>query len=288
MTSTIMVGVDGVTTHRGALAWASARAAREGARLELVYVIEQAWGDSDRDAPTQELVSAAEALLTAERGSAERVGAEVTTRLLSGNVAAELASVSAEADLLVVGGRSVVERGRSFAGSLAVRVAAAAPTSVAVVPHDWHEAGAGVVVGVDGELSSESALAFAADEAVAHGEPLHLVCAGYAANPLLAGFVPEMSLGDTRRTIVDGAERQARERHPRLEVSAEVLEAAPARGLVDAARGSRMLVLGTHNRRGVKRLMLGSVSHDVLLNLPAPVVVVRGHDDEEKDGGVPR
>ncbi len=39
-----------------------------------------------------------------------------------------------------------------------------------------------------------------------------------------------------------------------------------------------MLVVGTHDRRGVDRLMLGSVSHDLLLNVRIPTVVVRSRE----------
>jgi len=58
-------------------------------------------------------------------------------------------------------------------------------------------------------------------------------------------------------------------------VRTRVIEAAPSRGLVEAAAGSALLVVGTHNRHAGGRFLLGSVSHDVLLNLRLPVVVVR-------------
>lgn len=286
MTNTIMVGVDGRPTHRGALDWAATRAARDGSRLELVYVIERSWGD-DSEEPGQLLALAAESLLTAEREEAERVVAasaerstvDIATRYVYGKAGSELASASRDADLLVVGSRSRIEGERSFSGSLAVRVAATALCPVAVIPHDRDRGGSGVVAGVDGEPSSELAVAFAADEADALAETLTIVCAGYTANPLLAGLVPEISLGDRRQRIVEDAARLARELHPDLDVRTIVAETAPARGLVDAAEGSSLLVVGTHNRRGVKRLMLGSVSHDVLLNVRSPVVIARSRRD---------
>ncbi len=284
MTHTITVGVDGEAAHRGAVDWSAARVAESGAQLVLVTVIERPWGDGEH--PARQLVSAAEALLAAERVNAERTTDTVTTRIAHGGVAQELVRASGDAELLVVGSRTGVERGRAFAGSLGVRVAAAAPCPVAVIPHDWRPAGSGVVVGVDGELPSEVAVAFAADEAARLRERLHIVCVGYTANPLLAGFVPERSLGDHRQRIVDAAARRARDQHSDVDVTTEVIEAAPARGLVDAARGARMLVLGTHGRHGVRRLMLGSVSHDVLLNLQTPIVIAKrrpeGRESEER------
>ncbi|QNE36983.1 universal stress protein [Leifsonia shinshuensis] len=302
MTNTIMVGVDGKAEHRAALEWAARRAARDGARLEIVFVLERSWGDG-ADAPGDLLVLAAKSLLATEREAALRAAEaasarvpaltgpepspglhpllEVGTRYLYGHVGAELASASRDADLLVVGARSRSERDRGFAGSLHLRVAATAGCSVAVVPHGWTGTGVGVVAGVDGKAPAEAAVAFAADEAAALGEPLRLVCVGYTANPLLAGLVPEVSLDDRRQRIVAAAAESARGLRPDIDVRADVIEAAPARGLVEAAEGRRMLIVGTRDRHGAKRIMLGSVGHDVLLNVHVPVVIARAHGEAE-------
>jgi len=298
MTDTIMVAVDGEPDHRAALDWAAERAARDGSRLELVHVIERSWGDSGTR-PTRLLELASKTLLDAEQGIAVRhartvldrgaqAGAsggvqtvapdiEVTTRTLYGHVGHELVAASADADLLVLGTPSDAERRHTFASSIAARVAAVAGCSVVAVPHGWADGGEGIVVGVDGEGGAESAVEFAADEAAALGEPLTIVCAGYIANPLLAGLVPEVSLGDRRERIAEDAAERMRAEHPGLTVFAETVETSPARGIVAEAEGSRLLVIGTHDRRGVQRVMLGSVGHDVLLNALTPVAVVREH-----------
>lgn len=297
MSYTIMVAVDGEPDHRAALDWAAARAARDGARLELVHVIERSWSDSGEQ-PGRLLELAARSLLATEeriavrharsvldRRSAPNAGTgnlrtvapdiEVGTRLLFGHVGHELAAVSADADLMVLGTPSEADRRRAYASSIAVRVAAVAGCTVAAIPHGWHGSGRGVVVGVDGELPAEPAVAFAAQEASLLGESLTIVCAGYIANPLLAGLVPEISLGDRRERIVEGAAERVRAEHAGLTVFTEVVETSPSRGLVAEAAGARMLVIGTHDRHGAQRMMLGSVGHDVLLNVRTPVVVVR-------------
>lgn len=296
MTDTIMVAVDGEPDHRAALDWAAERAARDGSRLELVHVIERSWSDSGSH-PTRLLELASKTLLEAEQGIAvhhartvldrrTQAGAsgnvqtvapdvEVTTRTLYGHVGHELVAASADADLLVLGTPSDAERRHTFASSIAARVAAVADCSVVAVPHGWADGGEGVVVGVDGERGGEPAVEFAADEAAALGEPLTIVCAGYIANPLLAGLVPEVSLGDRRERIAEDAAERMRAEHPGLTVFAETIETSPARGIVAEAEGSRLLVIGTHDRRGLQRVMLGSVGHDVLLNALTPVAVVR-------------
>lgn len=278
MSSTITVGVDGRAEHRAALDWAIARAERDGSRLDLVSVIQRGWGDPPGE-PDPAFAGIAGRLLEAEVAIAARRVAEVTHHLRTGHVGTELVAASRAADLLVVGAHPASDRSH-FAGSLAVRVAAAADVPVAVVPHGWGGRAGGVTVGVDGEPPSELAVDVAADEADALGAPLIVVCSGFTANPLLTGLVPEIGLGDRRERIVQEAQRRARERHPSLDIRTRVIEAAPARGLVEAAAGSALLVVGTHNRRTGARLLLGSVSHDVLLNLALPVLIVRDRGAE--------
>lgn len=308
MAYTIMVAVDGEPDHRAALDWAAARAVRDGARLELVHVIERGWGDDAKE-PSRPLVLAATSLLDAEKQIAqhhahevlerrpvvagatavapgrERDDIAVSTRFRYGHIGPELAALSRDADLLVIGTPPEADRGRAFAGSLAVRVATVADCPVAAIPHGFVDAGRGVVVGVDGERETEPAVEFAAAEAEALGEPLTVACAGYLANPLLAGLVPEMSVGDLRDRIAGDAAKLARERHAGVTVLTDVLDAAPARGLVAEADGARMLVVGTHDRHGLQRLMLGSVGHDLLLDVRTPVVVVRNPRDRAEDAG---
>ena len=293
MVSTIMVGVDGEQDHRAALEWAARRATRDGARLELVYVLEGAWNDG-LDEGDSLLVTAADSALSTEAQYATRVADEaagaspapVSARYSYGHVGTELAAASRDADLLVLGTPSAAttsSRRDHFVGSLAVRVAATAHCTVAVVPHGWQDSGVGVVVGTGARVASRIGLAFAADEAQALDEPLTIVCSGYTANPLLAGLVPEDSLDDRRSGIVEDAARFARERHPGLVVRSSIVEGPRSRALAAAAGGARMLVVGTHERHGVNRLMLGSVTHDLLLNVRIPTVVARDRDARDAE-----
>jgi nucleotide-binding universal stress UspA family protein len=51
----------------------------------------------------------------------------------------------------------------------------------------------------------------------------------------------------------------------------------PAQGIVDAAKtnGADLIVMGSHGRSGVARLMLGSVASKVLVLSPLPVMIVK-------------
>jgi nucleotide-binding universal stress UspA family protein len=51
----------------------------------------------------------------------------------------------------------------------------------------------------------------------------------------------------------------------------------PAEAIIEtaAARGCALIVMSSHGRRGLRRLILGSVTSEVLANSPVPVLVVR-------------
>jgi nucleotide-binding universal stress UspA family protein len=274
MSEKIVVAVDRETGHRAPLDWAVRRALRTGASVELVLIIQRTWGDRE-PAPDRLLVAAAQAALDSHADYARRREVTVSMRWAYGHVADELDVASRGADLLVVGTHRMREPDHAFAGSLGLRVAVMATCPVVLVPHDWADDGEGVAVGLDGRLRSEAALEFAAAEAAALGEPLDIVCAGYGANPLFTGLVPEVSVGDRRQQIVDAAAEVVHDRYPQLAVAKRVMEASPANGLVTASRGRRLLVIGSRGRHGAQQVLLGSVGHDVILNLQSPVAVVR-------------
>lgn len=64
-------------------------------------------------------------------------------------------------------------------------------------------------------------------------------------------------------------------------VQASVLEGDPADVIVEYAdeRDVDAIVLGTHGRRGLDRVLLGSVAEAVVARAPVPVIVARSTDD---------
>jgi nucleotide-binding universal stress UspA family protein len=69
---------------------------------------------------------------------------------------------------------------------------------------------------------------------------------------------------------------------PEVRVESRVEEGEPATGIVSAARAmeSDLIVMGTHGRTGLGRLLMGSVAENVLRTAPCPVVTVKTPDVE--------
>ena len=132
-----------------------------------------------------------------------------------------------------------------------------------------------VVAGVDGSPTGFAAMQWAADEALVSGRPLQLVHAvtveSGMASPLvtapLGWFDPEWSLRE--------AERQVRERLPRLRVSTVRVDDGPAAALRDLSRTAALVVVGTGGYSRLGAFVLGSTAAVLAASAACPVVVVR-------------
>jgi nucleotide-binding universal stress UspA family protein len=74
-----------------------------------------------------------------------------------------------------------------------------------------------------------------------------------------------------------GQLEQIRPANPRIPVEHVLLEGDPATEIVRYARdtGIRLIVMGTHGRTGLGRLLMGSVAEMVMRKAPCPVLTVK-------------
>jgi nucleotide-binding universal stress UspA family protein len=65
--------------------------------------------------------------------------------------------------------------------------------------------------------------------------------------------------------------------HPSLNVAVEVIAGTPTKRILEEAErlGATQIVVGTHGRRGLTHLVLGSVAEAVVHESPVPVLVVK-------------
>ena len=277
MVERMIVAVDGGPASRAALDWALERAATVPLHLELTTVVELGWspveGAEDNLQPVYERT-----LAEASRYVAEALPeAKITSVVRRGNPVDELVRASAEADLLVIGTNKTGLLVGAVHGTLPLRLAAHARCAVAVVPVGWVPRDGRVVVGIEDDGTMDAPLGFAAIQAETHGVPLALVHAWSIPAALGVDFgasFPFNDLVEAHTEIVTRAVDKVRLTHPTLDASTILLQGAAAPALVEAAGTAAALVVGTHGRGAVAGLVLGSVSHDVLLNMPCPVIVV--------------
>ena len=138
-----------------------------------------------------------------------------------------------------------------------------------------------IVVAVDGSEGSAQALRWAACEATVREEPLVAVLAwGFLSqHHIVAGteFDPEYDEDDAREALRSYVAAVLGEDAP---VELRTVNELPGRGLVEAAQGASMLVVGARGLGGFKELLIGSVSRYCLHHATCPVAVVRRGSSE--------
>lgn len=138
-----------------------------------------------------------------------------------------------------------------------------------------------IVVGVDGSKSASSALEMAAREAALHEAQLEIVvvwqvpAAAYGGLAALDESTAE-ALREQARRVADDALARVSQSAPPVECSTSIVNGQPAEALLAASEGADLVVVGSRGLGGFKRLMLGSVSDQVVHHATCPVLVVRG------------
>lgn len=285
-----LCAIDFSDTCRGALGLACDLARSLEAGLLLVHAREptplaELRPERSPDEVDRELAPA-RAELEAWRLDAERrLGRAVEAVLVEGSAAEELAHV-AEArscDLLITGTLGRTGLGRLVVGSVAARVLREAPCSVLVVPQAAGAARAPrrICCAIDLSETSRVAMRQAADLARALGAELDLVHAPVrlpGAPEMLAFGAPEVQAGEAEqlRRTVSAWEAEATQRSGAPVAAVVAPGDAAAEVLRHAAtRGAGLIVVGTHGRTGVKRLVLGSVAERIVREARIPVLVAR-------------
>lgn len=273
----IVVAWDESEPARAALNWALARAT--SGDLTLVRVLDSTVSSADYFTLDSSLARAREVLTDdADRVSAKHPALTVHSELRSGDPITELRSLSSADTLIVVGTHRRRGSTLRYEWSMGARLAGSAHGPIAIIPEDGDDPRTGIVVGVDGSATSNAAVEFAAIEAERTGQELQALHAWQ--EPLVwrdtAEPDPEFlnSLEESHQHILDDCMLTVTKRHPELRVRPVLVRGAAQSALLDAARGAALLVVGDHGLTGVSRLLLGSVSHSIVLNIQSPMVII--------------
>jgi len=297
----LLVPVDGSQTSARGLMEAIALAKLGRARLRLMHVAEvvpltahamMAGYSKELNAQVRkevaELLENAQASVQAEGIAVDTVLREVFRGRISELVVEE--AKTWPADLIVIGTHGRRGASRLFLGSDAEQVARTAPVPVLLVRDQAASPALAtydhILVPVDGSPPSNQGLREAIELAGrSHGRLrlIHVVDVisllavagdGYVAMTAdLIGHAREAgaSILDQARKVVEAAGLQA---------ETELAENTQGRIadliVADASRwGASIIVLGTHGRRGVRRMFLGSDAEQVVRQASVPVLLVR-------------
>ncbi len=141
-----------------------------------------------------------------------------------------------------------------------------------------------ILFGVDDSPCSRTAIEFVKQMPWARAASWELL--SVVQSPALAYAAPELGYGAEVYAAVEAQLTAQRERLSRLErdlimegfrVRADAMEAEARTALVDAVRerAPDLLVVGSHGRSGLSRLLLGSVASHLVVHAPCNVLVVK-------------
>lgn len=276
--SNIVVGYDDTTAAMAAVRWAAELARDTGSGVRLVH----AWtwpliGQGMAGIPVIDPAGPRNQASRLLEDAAQRVGGRfpevaVTSELLAGMPREVLEEISGSTDLLVVGTRGLGAVMGVLLGSVSRGILHDAGCPVAVIRSDQHRAGP-VLVAYDGSEAAGEAVDVAAGLAYIWGAPLRVVHVQVGAHAPYESSAEAWGAGSRSRGLLEEGADRAAVRHEGLEVQTRMLEdRSVAEGLLAAAAGARMLVLG---HRGLSRGRIGSTAHASVLHATGNVMVVR-------------
>ncbi|MFD4209314.1 universal stress protein [Micromonospora tulbaghiae] len=281
----ILVGYDGSSDAAVALNWALDEAGRSGRPVRLAYVFEWltvtgwigpgvapgVWPDEAARQQVEELVRKA-----ATDAAADRPGLAVHGEVFDGPPALVLQERSADAGMLVLGSRGHGGFGGLLAGSTAVSVTAHAHCPVVVVRDGQAATSGPVVVGSDGSESALRALGFAVERAAQRDVPLRVLRAWEPPGDrwVPPDFDPEQ-VAASERAAAEAELAPWRESFPDVPVEIEAVPGSASALLVEASRSAQLVVVGSRGRGGLRGMLLGSVSQQLIQHSHCPVAVVR-------------
>jgi nucleotide-binding universal stress UspA family protein len=154
-----------------------------------------------------------------------------------------------------------------------------------------------ILVPTDFSETADAALVYAKDLATRLGASLHLVhvytdpyAAAASAPEVYASVPPELrqrALEEARERLL---ERLDASEEQRFRGSRGIVRGLIAHQIVDyaASQDIDLIVMGTHGRRGVAHILLGSVAEHVVRTASCPVLTVRaGHRGAQEQAEAP-
>jgi len=144
-----------------------------------------------------------------------------------------------------------------------------------------------ILVPTDGSDATREAVQQAVDLAAEHGATIHALyvvnSASFAGLPMDSSWenVSAM-LSEEGTTALDDVTAIAEGQG--VDVERELSDGNPAREIVRYAEDENcdLVVMGTHGRGGIDRLLLGSVAEKVVRSSSVPVLTVRVGEEEEE------
>ena len=284
----ILVPFDGSALSAQAFALALGLA-RPGAALTVFHV------DEGQDQGVRGTIDTVAATLQGTAGEGERVEATIERGKAADGIIAEADRL--DADLIVMSTRGRGGLARMAFGSVTDQVVRRSHRSVAVIHSDRNDSGTAVaeaghepyrfgriILPLDGTETSASALPVASELATRFRIPVLLVSTVNLVPLTSPTMVQDIGMAMNMEEVYEETRDDAAEwlaaaqkqlAAAGVESSTEFLTGAPAASIDGLTRSGDLIVMATHGRSGLDRVLSGSVSDQLIRSGAAPVLIVR-------------
>ena len=275
----ILVAYDGSDSAKHALRMAGLLGRLDKSWIKVLAVMPAYQGDLELVgvADIKEAIAGpGQKLLTEAKKIADEEDVHVLCNLEQGEPFTKIVQVVEEenCDLIIMGRKGFSHLERELIGGVSARVIGHTKKDVLITPKESSLSWEHLLLATDGSKFSEAAVNRAFDIALYRKAKLSVICAvdtneeffSQALN--IVGELIEQARGVAEKVAEEGRKRG-------LEVATIVKDGDAHEIITDTAReiGASMIIMGSHGRKGLTRLLMGSVTEKVIGYTNCPVLV---------------
>ena len=276
----ILVAYDGSATARNALAVASHLAKEDESWIKVLTVLPAYAGDLELVGVSkikETIEGPGRKLLTEAQEIADQEDVHILTNMAQGEPYDKIVHVADDenCDLIVMGRRGTHQLEREFMGSVTARVIGYTTKDVLVVPDGTKLTRKNILLATDGSPSCESAVERAIDIAKDRSADLTAMSVVYTNDEYIAlapGVVEELvAKAKEKLALIEQKGKEAG-----VTIKTLVKEGEAYEQITSLAQKSNidLIVMGSHGKMGLQRLLMGSVTERTIGYATCPVLVV--------------
>ena len=287
----ILVAYDGSESAKNALAVSVELAKQDNSWIKVLDVVTPYNGEAtltDGSNIKKTSVDSAEELFAGARAIADKEGIQILTALAQGEPFQQILAIAEDedCDLIVMGRQGISHFERELMGSVTARVIGHTTRNVLVVPENytWNGKWESILLAMDGSpictTANDEALEIASQRSVR-------IAALTVIKTNISNESAAFSQAATRKIEMKAKSivNELKERAAVMSIDAVPLvkHGEPHQEIIALAAelGVAFIVMCTHGKTGIKRLLMGSVTQRTIGHADCPVLVVPNRDSCE-------
>ncbi|HCC54190.1 MAG TPA: hypothetical protein DEQ20_04580 [Desulfobulbaceae bacterium] len=275
----ILVAYDGSPSAKNALSLASQLAREDKSWIKVLAVVPSYQGDLELIGVSdikEAITGPGLELLAEAKLIADQEGVHILTNLEQGEPYEQIVHVAEEenCDLIVMGRRGKGTMERALIGSVTARVIGHTGKDVLVIPEASQLSWENILLATDGSACCDNALARALEIAQERQAKLSAVSVVYTNDEFYAvGQEVVKELYKDADKVLDKVKKWAGDLGIQAELFVRDGEPHQAITAMAAEISASLIVMGSHGRKGLTRLLMGSVTERVIGYADCPVLV---------------